>query len=169
MKPKSNSVITHELPGAGETVIKFTVRDAGELRLDLMKVAQTNQQRAMLHGFVQRIQDAAAISRSTDTGKPATPQEKYDAMAALVEHYNSGSEDWALRREAGTREGGLLQRCLEQLYPQKGKERIAEYIKGLSAGDRTALLASPKVAEVAMKLRAEATKHIDTEELLAGL
>lgn len=99
-KAKSNSVITHTV-NAEEQTITFHVVGCEPLVFDVKKVSDAVGERAMLHGFIQRVSDAAAISRNRDTGQPATPQDKRDAMAVLVEHYESGTEDWARRREAG--------------------------------------------------------------------
>lgn len=97
-KKRSNSVITTTQEGS---VLKFNVLGAGELSIDLSSLSTTIQDRAMAHGMKQRISDAAALSCNPETGKPATAQEKYEAMKALVDHYNSGADEWNIARSSG--------------------------------------------------------------------
>ena len=104
-KPKSNSVITHlvtELDD-GNMTITFNVRDAGEVVLNTSRLHDDIMQRAAVHGLIQRISDAAALSRDADTGKSASPADKLAAMQALVSHYETGTSEW---KRAGTGEGG---------------------------------------------------------------
>jgi hypothetical protein len=51
---------------------------------------------AMLHGFMQRLGDAAAISRTQKDGTVITVTEEMrrNAVLELVTHYESGSESW---------------------------------------------------------------------------
>lgn len=93
-KAKTNSVVTHAVEGR---VITFNVKDAGSFTLDLDACSQAVRDRAMLHGMIQRISDRAAISRDSETGRAATPQEKLDAMKGLADFYATGTEDWAQR------------------------------------------------------------------------
>jgi len=67
---KSNSVITHEI---GDQRITFTVVGVGDMVMDLTKLNTAIIQRAAMHGMIQRISDAAAISRDPENGNPSTP------------------------------------------------------------------------------------------------
>jgi hypothetical protein len=51
--------------------------------------------RAELHGWKQRIADKAAL------GKDATDQQKFDAIKAVIDHYEAGGNDWNMTRGAG--------------------------------------------------------------------
>lgn len=168
---KASAVITTALSATNDAVT-FTVKDAGELTLELARISDANKARAMLHGFVQRISDAAALSRNPETGKPASAQDKFDAMRILIEHYHSGTGEWTRTRAAGPKySNGLLGECLKRLYPDKTAERIAEYLDGLKPSQRTQLLASDKIRPIAEAIRAEAAKEmkVDADALLAGL
>lgn len=105
-KPKSNSVVTHELHTDIGQVI-FKVVGAGEFTLDTTKISEAIRSRAMLHGLIQRISDAAAIGRDPATGKPVAdaPQLKLANMRRLADHYMSGSEFWTVPREPSTGPG----------------------------------------------------------------
>jgi hypothetical protein len=168
-KPKSNSLVTHAFNAQAGT-LTFNVLNAGSLTLDLSAISQANRDRAMVHGFVQRIVDAAAISRNTDTGLPASPSEKLAAMERVVAHYASGTEDWNLRKASSEREtGALLIAALMELYPNAGREKIAARVKGWSPAERKATALSPKVKAIMDRMQAAAVANIDAEELLDGI
>lgn len=97
-KAKSNSIITHALAEDGCT-ITFKVRGAGEFTFDVLSAHPNMQHRAAIHGFVQRIADGAALSRDTETGKPASPDEKLANMLRIAEHYASGIDQWKLNSD----------------------------------------------------------------------
>lgn len=168
-KPKSNSVITTKVEGG---VITFQVKDAGELLLDTSRVSESNRSRAMLHGFVQRVSDRAAISRNTETGLPATPSEKLAAMKELVEFYETGTEQWAMTRSGG---GGvqldtqLLVKALGEIYPERTEEQLSAWVRKRSSAERVALLMSEKVKPIVERLREGLGKGVDSEGLLAEL
>lgn len=175
-KVRSNHVISHEVVTgeAGGKVIVFKVKDAGELRLEMGKLHVAITERAMLHGLVQRVSDAAAISRDTQTGLAATPQAKFEAMSELVEHYVSGTAEWQLRAKTGGRgtdAGGLLVKALMMVpgYAVKGEEKLREWVSGLGAKQKAALLAHGEIKEAADLIRLDAAEGVDVEGLLGGL
>lgn len=143
-KPKSNSVITHGIEG---DVITFTV--AGQtLAFDMAKVDESIRQRAMVHGLIQRISDAAAMSRDPATGQPATPEAKFAAMRVLVDHYESGTSEWRVAKgESGPRSGNLLA-ALMKAYPAKSMVELAEWLNGKSKVEKAQLRVSPKIVAI---------------------
>lgn len=64
-------------------------------------VDATLRTRAELHGWKQRISDKAALSRDPKTGKPATWEEKFAAVSAIIAHYESGTDKWEMERTGG--------------------------------------------------------------------
>jgi len=92
-KRKSNSVVTVQQTDSGQLVI--AVLGVGSITFDPTKVAAPNRAYAELHGWKQRLSDAGAMSRDPETGRPATAQDKYDAIFALAEHYQSGAVEWS--------------------------------------------------------------------------
>lgn len=159
-------------PDLHKQTITFTVPGVEQkLVLNLTQVSDANKTYAMYHGFFQRIGDAAAMERAARGGKSATPQEKWDALAELVEHYNSGAESWSPKRsERIGSDELLLARALTEVYPEKDPARIREYVSGLSKAQRTALMTQNAQVKAAIDaLQAEQVKDINTEELLAGL
>lgn len=178
-KPKSNSTITHSVIG---NVVRFQVRgkptsaDApgpvlDTMELDLSAVHESHHRRAELHGWIQRISDAAAISRVVEGGveMAATPMHKAARMRRLIEHYMSGSADWSPMRERsgiGSDEA-LLARVMAEAYPDRSEEQVRSYVAARTAAERRALLESAKLKPIADRMRAERTQDIDAEALLA--
>jgi len=98
-KAKSNSIITHSWDEATQG-LTFNVVGAGAVTLKLPMVSKVNMARASRHGLIQRVSDAAAKNRDPVTGLSAAPAEKLASMARLVDHYNSGTEEWNPTRDA---------------------------------------------------------------------
>lgn len=170
-KPKSNSVVTHAQGEDGALI--FRVKDVGELRFDIAKCSEATRKRAELHGWIQRISDAAAQSRDTKTGKPAEPREKLSAMKRLVDWYETGTVDWKMsggeRTAPGSAEKALLVRCLREIYTERTEEDLRAWVEKRSAAERAALLASEKIKQWAELFRAEQGSGVDAEELLGEL
>lgn len=168
-KAKSNSVITHAVTTDWDN-ITFSVKNAGEIVLDLEKVNPKLHKMAVVHGFIQRISDAAAIPRDTVTGKSATPQEKFDAMAKLVAHYESGTPEWSRVRESGEgNSGGLLLAALTQLSPTKSKDEIRSWMKSQTRAQLDALRDTDRVKKVIDSLRPTPSISVDTDAMLAEI
>lgn len=100
-KPKTTSVITTKWDEAAQT-ITFSVLGIEDqpLVIAMKNVSVPVAARAMRHGIVQRVSDAAALSRNTENGAKASPTDKHAAMKRLVDHINSGSDDWSPARDA---------------------------------------------------------------------
>lgn len=127
---------------------------------------------AALHGLKQKLVDAAAISRNPDTGKPASPDDKWAAVMEVYERITSPGGTWNKTREGGAGgSGGLLFRALVRMYPAKTPDALREYLDGKTDAEKTALRKNPKVAAVIDEIRAESGKAgaVDTDELLGEL
>lgn len=88
---------------AAQTVT-FTFEGLEPVTLDAHSVTAANQTYAMLHGFAARIGDNAAIQKSAENGYKVTEAMRREAVLELVEHYQSGSEDWNVRTSGVKRE-----------------------------------------------------------------
>ena len=73
---RKNAIVSVEL---NDNNLSFIVADTGSIELDVSALAGEVTRRAMLHGIVQKISDAAAL------GKDATPSDKYQAMRAVAD------------------------------------------------------------------------------------
>ena len=92
---RKNAIVT-VTADAERNALVFNVVGAGALYLMFDQLNEEVMSQATTHGLKQRISDAAAL------GAGATPQQKYEAMKRLVDHYNSGGS-WELTREKGER------------------------------------------------------------------
>ena len=163
-KVKSNSVMTvKQMDGK----LVFTFLGAGEFTFDPDKASAENRARAMMHGFKQRIADGAALSRDTETGKAATPEEKMAEAQKIADHYMTGSTDWALKvaeRQEG--DGTWLAKALVHLGKAATVEEAASKVLKLAEAKfggeigkaRKALQADPKVAKAILDCKAAAIK-----------
>lgn len=175
-KPKSNSIVTSEY---ADGVISFRVRGAqSPILFHLDSASAANRARAEVHGWVQRVVDAAAVGMTRADGSiiPAPERDalKYAAMVKVRDHYESGSADWGRKAEQGEREsGGLALRAIaaiqgvdiptmrQRVKAQAEKRGITErvYINSVSASAAV----QAKMAE----LRGPAA--FDADELLGEL
>lgn len=188
-KAKSNSVITAraEVP---EGRIVFTVLGVGDITFDVTKASGEVTRRALYHGLTQRVSDAAAIPFNKAENRYATPQEKYEAMRELVEHYHTGTSEWSRKRSAGGArvdvETALILRALAE-HRGASLEDMRERVKALSDRRETTpraylagvLVVAQKgpgplapIAEIYTRMRAEQPAPefaLDQDDLLAEL
>lgn len=173
-KPKANSVITHQLLETG--ILRFNVLGAGFVDFDRTKVHAANLERAALHGFIQRISDAAALSRNTTTGAPASPADKLAAMEELVEHYHSGAAEWK-RTGTGT-QGGLIVRAIMRvkgLTFEAATQQVEAFAAKKHKGDTAAALrflatgAQVMAAMDAIRQESRPAPKVDADEALGEL
>lgn len=121
--------------------------------------------KAMMHGFKQKISDAGAMARDTETGK-ADNTARVEKMRRMAEALAKG--DWELQRTGGGAGPGVLAKaCAEVL--NKDLDVVRDWLKDKSAAEKLALRKHPKIAAVVARLESEAVQSIDADELLAGL
>lgn len=146
--------------------ISIKIPTQADVTLHLHRLHADNISYAALYGIGVRITRAAALPAGS------TWSDKRAAMQELVEHLESGSPEWSAARQSGTRIGSdevLLARVLQELYANKSPERIREYVHGLTKQQRLAVMQTEQVREIADRMRAEETKEINGEDLLAAL
>ena len=159
--------ISAEVFGNSLTIQSSTGR---KLVMDLHNLAPEIREMATMHGLKQKLVDAAAIARNPDTGRSATADDKFDAIAEVYNRLMSGQ--WNKGRGEGTGEsGGLLFRALCRLYSAKTPEAIRAYLGTLTKEQHAALRKTGKVAAMIETIRAESAKTdgIDGDALLDGL
>ena len=151
----------------------LTIRITGhpDIVIDPAEMPPALNEYAALHGYKQRILDAAALSRDPTTGRPATPAEKYSEMRRLADHMVESGE-W--RRNAagdGTAGDGLLVRAVMEAC---GLDRTAARA-AVGQWDRktqAAMRADPTIAPIIARLRTERPARaagVDTAAKLAEL
>lgn len=161
----------------------WTYPGIGELRLDPSKVSATNRARFIVHGMKQRVNDAAALDAGPD-GK-VDPQAKYAEMQKMIEHLESGTEEWNVRASAGGGSGpaSYVTQALVALGQYQGQDvstpdlanafvkRVAELPKLKLGGEvgkaRKWLEANSRIIrEKIAELRSAETPAIDADSAL---
>lgn len=129
---------------------------------------------AIMHGLKQKLVDAAAISRNTDTGRPASIEDKYNAVREVYDRLYAGSWNKIRAAGEGKSSGGLLFKALCRMYASKTPEQVRAFLDAKTKEEQAALRKNPRVAEIIETIRAEeakdnATDHDASDALLAGL
>lgn len=173
---RKNSVISTEITGS---VIAITVAGGGDngsdatISVDVSKLDSEITERAMYHGLVQKISDAAAL------GKDATPSDKYNAMLAVADRLISG--DWKQSRGEGAGPvAGVIFRAFAQWAADKATaakkpvpaiEAIRKVYDSKTRAEQLALRNVPDIAAIIETLKAAKTpaKSVDTDALLGDL
>lgn len=143
------------------------------ITIDVDNLPEAVYRQAVVHGLKQKLVDAAAISRNTDTGASATIQDKYDAVREVAERLLAG--EWNKRREAGAGSGpgGLLKAALVRLYAGRmNEEQLDAWLTAKTDKEKAALRKNPKVAEIIDTIRTERAKDTPAgaaDDLLAEL
>lgn len=152
----------------GNLIINFA--HGKTLAITVAELSPEIREAALLHGLKQKLIDAAAISCNPETGKPASVEDKYNAVLEVHSRLVAGS--WNKTRESGGggASGGLLFRALCELYPRKTSQDIREFLSTKTDKEKAALRANDKVAAIVARIRAESSKsEIDGESLLDEL
>ena len=111
------------------------------------------QQAALFHGLKQKLGDAAAIPRNTDTGRSATNAEKAEAVCEVLDRLLAG--EWNKTREGGETGAGVLLTALVNLYPKKTREALTAWLAGLDKDARAKIRKNPTVAAEMLRIRSE--------------
>jgi hypothetical protein len=176
LKKREGSVLAVVVDEANRSIV-FNVAGAApdgggkSITLNLTKVHASNVDYAALHGFKQRIGDMAALSRNPDTGLPASPADKFDAVERGVLFYEAGGAEWHMKTTGGgggDLEMGFLMQALVEL---KGidLERARAWVKAKTKAERLALAESKALRPILGRLKAQALEGINADTLLAGL
>ena len=159
--------ITAEIDG---TELVFTGDNGDRITVNAMTLNEGIRLAAMMHGLKQKIGDAAAISRNTETGRSATTGDKFDAMREVFERLIAGQ--WNKTREGGEGggAGGLLFKALCKVKADKTPAEVRAYLEARTKEEQAALRKVPAIAAAIEEIKAAQAKDggIDGEALLAG-
>lgn len=92
---ETKSVTTTKWDG---DILTIEVRGGGTIMFDRTKCSKSVRDNAEREGFVKRLINRAAMSKDTATGKPATPETKFNAVKSLADFYETGTDDWSPTR-----------------------------------------------------------------------
>lgn len=154
------------------TTLTITFAHGKSITVEAMELSEDIRMTALMHGLKQKLADAAAISRNTDTGKSASVEDKYRAVEAVAMRIRAG--EWNAKREgSGAVTGGLLLEALVRHYAgRKTVETLREWLATKSDKEKAALRATAPIAAHIDAIRAERAKDkdgIDADELLSEL
>jgi hypothetical protein len=181
MDPRSNEVrimVTETkrptiMVGTSDTnqnALVFDVDGVGKMVFDAANTAEDIRHRAMMHGFEQKIRDAAAIAYKQGDGtfKRPTAKQKYDAMRDVIETLNNG--DWNKKREGGG-DVGLLLEALIRLYPKRTPDDLRVWLAGKDDKAKATLRRLDRIATLMAEIRAERNPDAVTaaEDILTDL
>jgi hypothetical protein len=146
--------------------ITLTFANGKTLSLEEHSISPDIKRYAMLHGLKQKLVDAAAMSCGPD-GKPATVDDKYNAVREVYDRLLSG--DWNKEREGGAT-GGLLLRALMEMF-DKDRDTVLAFLTKKTDKEQSALRRNPKVAAIILRLSAEkaGAGAIDSDAILEEL
>lgn len=148
--------------------ITLTFSNGAVIQCDVHNFDPVIIAQATLHGFKQKLVDAAAISRNPDTGRSATIDDKYQAVKEVYDRLMSGQWNKTRGDGTGSGTGGLLFRALCLHYPTKTAEAIRSFLDKKSATEKTALRNVPAIAAIIATLKVD-SGDVDTDALLDEL
>lgn len=151
-----------------DTILTLQFSNGKHLTIDALDLTDAMRTTGLMHGLKQKLVDAAAIARNTETGRSATVADKFAAVEAVYLRLLNG--DWNAPRGEGT-SGGLLLRALCQIHDgRKTREQLTAYLATKTDEEKAALRRVPSIAAVIATLRPEPkTDGIDTAVLEAEL
>jgi aryl-alcohol dehydrogenase-like predicted oxidoreductase len=117
-----------------------------------------NREHAEDYGWLQRLSDTMAMSRDTETGLPATPQDKMARLQTLVDHYMSGSADW--NRASGPR-GPQAPRKIAAI------QQVAD-LRGISYAEAEVIVVNKALAELTSGGGLRALEELRSSGAIAG-
>lgn len=145
--------VSAEIEGA---ILTLTFAGGDKLTLDSGKLSEDVRAYALMHGLKQKLVDAAAIARNTDTGASATIADKQDAVTKVYERIIAG--EWNATRtggEGGTGKGSLLFLALLRMQPTRDQAELAASLEGFTTEQRAALAKNAKVLPHIQAIQAE--------------
>ena len=149
--------------------VAFAIIGLPSLAIGLSELTPEVARYAALHGLKQKIGDAAAMKRNTETGASATLADKREAMLAVIERLLAGQ--WNATREGGTGGASLLAAALVRLQPSKTLADVRAWLETKTDAEVKALSLNPKVAPIIAEIRAEraGADAVDSDALLGEL
>lgn len=144
--------ITRTMTG---NVVTFNVPGFDPLTLDVAELNDDVRQHAMLHGLIQTIGDAAALSYKQPDGSIRRPTlaEKRAEMANRIITLKTGV--WSAAREAGAGSDPYTSMVVEAIANVTGKdaEAVRDFMAKLSVEEKRELRNAPAVQKEMAKIR----------------
>lgn len=161
--------------------LRFAIGGFEDIVFNPAKASVENRHLAQLLGWKNRIGDGAAVSADPATGR-VDPQAKWDKVRALVDFYEAGGTEWAVRAAgggAGARDdAGLVVQALMRVWARDldATNAAVEKLAAKRGVDRAALLKdlgkSADVLRVIGEIKAEraaAATRVNAADMLDEL
>lgn len=162
----------------------FTVGEAGSTEIEIGNLSDDIREKAMLHGLVQKVSDAAAMPKANLTGdakKDAAT--KLEAMRAVANRLTDENPEWNKRSGDGSGPvQGLIFRAFEEWVEAMAKkakkpaptaDAIRARYDAMDRKEQLALRNVPEIAKIIERIKSErgaaATSSVDTAGLLGEL
>ena len=157
------------------SALTLTFADGTATQFSTVDFSPSILTQALAHGLKQKLVDAAAIARNTETGASATVQDKKEAVLAVLNRLMAG--EWNKTREGGdgAAKGSLLLLALGRMNPAGDMSALAERVKAMTDEQRAALSKNPKVLVHIQAIQAERAaakarvSGVDSDALLGDL
>lgn len=179
---RKNALISVAL---NDGALSFTVGDAGSFAIDTSTLANDIRNKALLHGLIQKVSDAAAMPKSEFKGKSEADiaSMKFAAMKAVADRLTGETPEWSKRSGDGSGQvAGIIYRAFEEwvLATAKAKkvktpptvEAIRAKYDAMDRAGQLALRNIPEVSAIMERLRSERgskAEAVDTSALLDEL
>lgn len=166
-KTTRTAAVTTDIFG---TTLTLNFANGKELQIDTTTLHADIVQQAILHGLKQKLVDAAAIARDTETGKTATIDDKYQAVKTVFDRITSATPSWnAVREGEQKQQGGIFVRALMELTG-KSREATQAAIETYTKEQVAALKKNPRVLAIIQRMEREKVQDDQLgEDLLAQL
>ena len=140
------AIVTNETDGR-PCALHLKFANGQELALAASQLTPNVMEYAIFHGLKQKLVDAAAISRNPETGRPASVEDKYQAVRVVYDRLLAGQ--WNAAREGGGASGGLLFMALCRMYAgRKTPDELKAFLVDKTDAEKTALRKNPRVAQI---------------------
>lgn len=130
-------------------VLEWTAGN-NKLAFDTTRATAEIAEAAMFHGFKQKIDDARALSRDPETGKSATLDEKFSAMATVIQNLYDGN--WNSRRESVNR--AIFVEAVAEVR-KVSIESVEKALEKWTDAEVRAIQRRTDVSEAMLRIRAE--------------
>jgi len=151
--PTRKPVVSTDIFGDSLTL---TFKTGHELSIDINTLSPEIQKQAMLHGLKQKLVDAAAIARNTETGDSATEHDKYMAVKTVFDRITMVNGTWnAIREGVEKAQGGVFMRAVMELTG-KTKAQLDAMLEKLTKEQIAALKKNDKIVDIMQRMEREA-------------
>jgi len=156
-------------------VLFLTFADKTVSQLSTVDLSPEILSQALLHGLKQKLVDAAAIARNTDTGASASVEDKKEAVLKVLDRLMDGEWNATRATGEGAAKGSILLLALQRLQPARDPAELAGWLKARTDTERAALAKNAKLLPIIQTIQAEraaaAVKKsgVDSDALLDGL